>query len=309
MSLLNKLVRYSQFSTGDFEKIFADFQVPPCPQVVLTLMDKLRNPDIDIEQIVSVLESDPSLASRILRIVNSALYSLPAKITSVSKAVSIMGLREIENLAIAYAMTRTVNPPEWEGFDVARYWSDSILRALFARNSADVMGMEKDEAFSASLLQDIAVPQILSQWFELYSRVYSKWVKEGGDIHQMEKEAFSWNHCDAGAWIAKDWGLPDLFICCIGLHGAKQSEIRELGLQETPVAPVALSAGLTQAGFSEAYAAGFVEETSEAGIKRSSLLEITEASEILVDVMASVFGVRTTETPSITESIAALNRT
>ncbi len=301
MNLLNKFIRYSRFSTGDFEKIFADFQVPPCPQVVLTLVEKLKNPDIDIEQIVSVLESDTSLAAQILKVVNSALYALPAQITSVGKAVSILGLKEIENLAIAYAMTRTVKDPRWDGFDTANFWGDSILRAIFAKNAAAVLGMETEEAFSAGLLQDIAVPQLLSQWFDVYSKIYSMWTREGGNLHQVEMEALSWNHCQAGAWIAGKWGLPDLFVCCIGLHDAPQREISDLHLQETAVAPVALSSSLTRVAFSESTAAGMMEEAEKVGIPARQLTELVEKSEILVDELAGVFGVKTSPGPSLSE--------
>ncbi len=308
MNLLKKFIQYSQFSTGDFEKIFSDFDVPPCPQVVLTLMEMLKNPDIDIEQIVSVLESDPSLASQILKVVNSALFALPTQVASVSKAVSILGLREIENLAIGYAMLDTAKDPQWQGFDYERYWSDSILRALFSRNCAQFMGIDAEEAFSAGLLQDIALPQLLSQWFDLYSKVYSKWLSEGGDIHQMEKEAFSWNHCQAGAWIAKNWGLPDLFICCIGLHGARQMEIKELGLEETAVVPVALSSRLNQTGFTEEDAAYLLDEARETGIGIGDLLELIEKSELLVDELAVAFGVKTAQGQPLSESIAAISQ-
>ena len=306
MSLLKKLVRYSRFSTGDFEKIFQDFQIPPCPQVVLALMEKLKNPDIDIDQIVPVLESDASLAGHILRVVNSALYALPAQVTSVGKAVSILGLREIENIAIAYAMTKTVRDPQWEEFDAAGFWADSILRAVFARKTASHLDLEAEEAFSAGLLQDIAVPQLLSQWFDLYSKVYSRWKRQEGDLHQMEMDAFSWNHCQAGAWIAKKWELPDLFVCCIGLHGASQSEIAGLDLQKTAVAPVALSSRLSHVAFSESTAARLLEEAGEMGITPAQLVDLVEESETLVDELASVFGVKTSSRPSVSRYIASI---
>ncbi len=306
MNLIKKFVRYSQFSTGDFEKVFSDFKIPPCPQVVLTLMDMLKIPDIDIEQIVSVLESDASLASQILKVVNSALYALPTQVTSISKAVSILGLKEIENLAIGYAMVNTAPNPQWEGFDSARYWSDSILRALFSRNAAEFLSIESEEAFSTGLLQDIAVPQLLSQWFELYSMVYTKWQKEGGDIHHMEKEAFSWNHCEAGAWIAKKWGLPDLFVCGIGLHGAKQADLQQLDLAGTVVAPVALSSRLTQTGFTEEDATHLVTEAKEMGIGPKDLIELIEKSEMLVDELAGALGVKTISGNSLSESLASI---
>ncbi|RUM89900.1 MAG: hypothetical protein DSZ23_02655 [Thermodesulfatator sp.] len=306
MNLFKKFVKYSQFSTGDFENIFAGFQVPPCPQVVLELVNKLRNPDIDIEQIVSVLESDASLAGQILKAVNSALYALPAQVTSINKAVSILGLREIENIAIGYAMTKTVKDPEQQGFDITSYWTESILRALFARNCASVMEVETEEAFSAGLLQDIAVPQLLSQWFQVYSRAYNEWLRQGGDLHSMETHLFSWNHCQAGAWIARKWKLPDLLICCIGLHGASQTEIRELKLENTAVAPVALSSRLTLTGFSEQAAAQLAEQAGERGIGTEKLLELVKKSEKMVEELAGVFGVRISSGIEVSNVIEAV---
>jgi len=215
MNILKKFLRYSHFSSGDFENIFKNFDVPPCPQIVLTLIREIRNPDIGIDQIVSILESDPVLASQKLKIVNSALNGLPGQVTSIGKAVSILGLNEIENIAFGYAMTKTVRDPGIQDFDIACYWTDSILRAVFSRKAAEAMDTESEEAFSAGLLQDIALPVLLSQWSDLYCRVFQQWKDTHRDLHIIEDEVLSWNHCQAGAWIAKSWGLPDLFVCCM----------------------------------------------------------------------------------------------
>ena len=148
------------------------------------------------------------------------------------------------------------------------------------------------------------MPVLLSQWFDLYSEVYLDWKKHGGDIHLLEEEALSWNHCQAGAWIAQNWGLPDIFICCIGLHASSQAVLTKLGLQRTAAAPVALSSLLPQAAASREAAVHLINESKEAGIGMEELVEVVEKSEGLVDELAGTLGLTTTKGPSVTSSLA-----
>ncbi len=293
MNLFKKFLDYAKFSTGDFEKIFANVEMPPCPEVVATLMQKLSQPDIDIDQIVPLLESDASLAAQILKIANSALYGLPGKVTSIAKAVSLLGLTEIRNIAVGYAMTKTVKDPAKEGFHIGQYWSDSIFRAIFSKKTAEHLGVESDEAFSAALLQDIAIPMLMDKWFELYKDVFYAWLEDNRRLHEVENEILSWNHAQAGAWISKSWQLPDIFTCCIGLHISSINDLKDLNLADTVVAPVALSNKLSVA-FKDSVSSEEVErEAKSLGIESETLEELVNESTGMVSTIAGALGIKT----------------
>ncbi len=292
MNLFKKFLEYAKFSTGDFEKIFADVEMPPCPKVVATLMHKLNEPDIDIDQIVPLLESDASLAAQILKIANSALYGLPGKVTSIAKAVALLGLSEVRNIAIGYAMTKTVKDPGKEGFEIERYWADSIFRAVFSKKVALHLGVESDEAFSAALLQDIAIPVLIDRWFDMYKDVFETWLQSDKRLHEVEDQILAWNHAQAGAWISRSWQLPDIFTCSIGLHISSFDEIKELKLENSVVGPVALSNKLSVA-FGEKTSIEEAElEAKAMGIDGDTLEELFEESKAMVSSIADALGIR-----------------
>ncbi len=293
MNFFKKFLDYAKFSTGDFEKIFADVEMPPCPEVVATLMKKLSQPDIDIDKIVPLLESDASLAAQILRVANSALYGLPGKVTSILKAVSLLGLTEIRNIAVGYAMTKTVKDPGKEGFHIGQYWSDSIFRAIFSKKTAEYLGVESDEAFSAALLQDIAIPMLMDKWFHLYKDVFNTWLENGKRLHEVENEILSWNHAQAGAWVSKSWQLPDIFTCCIGLHISSIHDLKELDLLDTIVAPVTLSNKLSVTFKDKASLERAEKEAKFLGIDNDTLETLIDESMGMVSSMAEALGIKT----------------
>ncbi|NPA94054.1 MAG: HDOD domain-containing protein [Thermodesulfobacteria bacterium] len=292
MNFFKKFLDYAKFATGDFEELFSGIEMPPCPKVVATLLKKLNEPDIDIEQIVPILESDASLAAQILKIANSALYGLPGKVTSISKAVSLLGLKEIKNIAVGYAMTKTIKDPCRKGFDIERYWSDTIFRAVFSKKVADFIGVEADEAFSASLLQDIAIPMLMERWFHLYKGVFEKWLQSDEPLHEIEDKILAWNHAQAGAWISKSWQLPDIFTCCIGLHISTIKDVERLGLEKTVVAPVTLSNKISLSFQERKPAEKAVEEAKALGIDEDALEDLIEDSKEMVSSLAEALGIR-----------------
>ncbi len=292
MNLFKKFLDYARFSTGDFEKLFKDIEMPSCPQVVTTLMKKLGEPDIDIDQIVPLLESDASLAAQILKITNSALYGLPGKVTTIGKAVSLLGLNEISNIAIGYAMTKTVKDPGKAGFNIELYWTDSIFRAIFAKKAAEFVGVESDEAFSAGLLQDIAIPILMDRWFHLYKDVFETWLDGNSRLHEVEDKILSWNHAQAGAWISKSWQLPDIFTCSIGLHTTSVEDVNALGLSNTVVLPVAISNKLSLAFEDQSPWELAISEAATVGMNQDKLFEMVDESKSMVSSIAEALGIR-----------------
>ena len=305
MGLLEKIRRNAALATGDFERIFGDFTLPPCPEVVLKLTEAVNDPDVFIDHVVQILETDPALTSLILKTVNSALYGLPGNVSSVSKAASILGLKEIENIALGYAMRKAVKDPGLHDFNFSTFWTDSLYRALFAKHAALALNVEAEEAFAAGLLQDMAIPLLLTQWFDVYQPVYDEWIASGRPIHEVEKDLLSWNHCQAAAWIAGNWGLPDLMVCCVGLHSALPGEIRDLELENTAVTAVALSSLATPAFRNAGMAGNLVDQATEAGLDMEKLFGITEDVEDQIQHLALSLDTNTVERPPLREIITA----
>ncbi len=288
---LKKLRRQAAMVTGDFAKIFGNQEVPACPRVVMKLLKALRDPDISIEKVASLLETDAGLSARILTLVNSALYGLPGRITSVAKACSILGLKEIENLTLCHAMAEVIRDPGCEGFDLDIFWTDSLERALFARQISIALGIDPEDGFAGGLMQDMALPILLTDWFDIYHKVFEKWQAGDKGLESVEMEELSWNHCQAGAWIAKSWGLPDILVCCIGLHSSSAGDLVRLNLTGTAVVPVMLSSRIIWARIDTSTQAEFIETAKSFGLDKQQLITALVRTEEVLNELGNCFDI------------------
>ncbi len=292
MKFFKKLKRYAAMATGDFEKIFREFEVPACPRVVTELLNATKDPDVTIDRVAQILEVDPGLGSQLLRMVNSSLYGLPSTVTSIVRAVNLVGLKEIENLAVCYAVTRGLKDPKVSFFNLNHFIKTSFFRAIIAREVASFFDTEKEEAFTGGLMQDIAIPTLLTDWFDIYGPVFEDSMMSGKPLHELERKRFSWDHCEAGAWIAKKWELPDILVCAIGLHAREYKALKDLEVEKSAIGATALSARVPDPSIDLEEAPQllfpYLEYGGEAGIDETTLKEIFERSRLILEELGSI---------------------
>jgi HD-like signal output (HDOD) protein len=234
-------------ATGNFAKLFGQANVPPLPEIATRVLKTCREEDVDIAELGELLASDVGLSAKVLGTVNSAHYGLRHKVTSVEHAISLLGIRRIGSLATAFVVSQQL-PAKAAGFNRIAFWQNSIQRSVFAEIiGAKIAPGTEAEAFTGALLQDMALPILLGQWPTHYLPTVESAEESRRPLHQVEDEQLSWNHAQAGAWMARNWALPDVLVCCVGLHHATLDEIRSLEFAHTPVAAVAISSRLPDA--------------------------------------------------------------
>ncbi len=302
---LKKLTRYMALATGDFAKIFKDFKVPSLPQVVNKVLEAVQQPDVSFEEVAKLIECDPGLTSQLLKLVNSAFCGLSREITNVKHAVSVLGIKEVETLVVSYGVLKIVKSPGVQGFRLTVFWTDSLMRALFAKELAKLMQLPSDESFLGALLQDIALPILLTEWFDVYQRAYQKWQGSGKRLSEIEEAELSWHHAQAGAWIAKTWKLPDLFTCAIGLHVSPAETIKKLNLHQTPVAWVSLSAEIPSILDDKPNLEPMLEKARVFGLEPALLLQAGKDAEQLFLDTAAGFGLSVEAPVSLSELMRA----
>ncbi len=302
MKLFKKIKRYAALSTGNFEKIFRDKEIPPLPEAVMKLLDALKDPEIHIGNIAHIVSSDPGLSTEVLKLANSPLFGLRSEIKSVQQAISTLGLKRLENIAITYGVKKAVKDPKVGGFDFNLFWSVSLYRAIFSKeiSVATEIG-DPDEAFTGALLQDIALPVLLKDWFEEYKMVYDTWIKEGKQLSKVEDKRLSWNHAQAGAWMAKKWGFPAILVCCIGLHTESLEKIEKLELLDTSVTPVVISSKVPLKNNGEIEL--FKQELNTLRIPLEKAKEIGDKSYELLKELASNFNIREIKVPPLSQQL------
>jgi HD-like signal output (HDOD) protein len=234
-------------ATGNFAKLFGKTEIPPLPAVATRLMSICRDEECEISEVGNLIASDLGISTRVLRTVNSPHYGLRHRVTSIHQAAALLGIKRISSLVTAFAVARRL-PNEAPGFDRVEFWQRSIQRSIFAQKLARTIAPGTEpEAFTGALLQDMALPILLERWARHYFRIVKFAEVYGRPLHEVENEELSWNHAQAGAWMARNWALPDVLVCCIGLHHASLHHVNSLGFLQSPVTAVAISAHLPDA--------------------------------------------------------------
>lgn len=241
MEILNKIRRHAAVASGNFCSMLRGVEIPPLPAVTSRLIAEINQPTPDTARLVKVISTSPQLSAKVIRTVNSSRFALRNRVVTVRHAFALLGLRHVRAIALSYAAVAAVPKPENAIFDQQAFWTDCLLRAMLARAFARKhnTGEEAEEAFTAMLLADVAVPVLLTAWHDYYMPVMEHWRKVPKRLSQIERDMFKWDHSQAGAWILRSWGFPDDVVCFVGAHNLSPDEIRELDLGETIALPIA----------------------------------------------------------------------
>ncbi len=209
---------YANETNDSVEKIqsfLKDLRLPPQPTIVVALSKELTTPDPDFRKIATLLNQDPALVSRVLKIINSPLFGAKREVTSILTALSLMGIRNF------YSMVVTSAAKEALGFndgEAERLWKHSVhvavLSEKIAKHCQDVL---PEEAYMVGLFHDCAIPILITK-FPLYQEIVEKVVVRGGDIHDFEENKFNTHHAIVGAVLASSWGLPPRIYKAIRFH-------------------------------------------------------------------------------------------
>lgn len=228
-----------------------DFTLPNFPAVANRVLGLLRDPDVPLDAAGDALAEDPGLSAKVLGIANSSAFALRHPVRSVSHATSLLGRSTVESLLLGVVVQSSLPRPEITGFDQRRFWRTAARRAAAARALADVLHPRtKSESFTASLLEDMAVPLIGAAKGGDYGVVLEQWHHDGGDLAALERDALGFDHAVVAGWVAQSWKLPENLADAIGSH--HDEEALEYDGPPPAVALVApLGEGSDEQGFDE----------------------------------------------------------
>lgn len=207
------------------KKILLADSLPTLPPVASKLVEVTAKPDVNIQEIAELISKDLSISAKVLKIANSAFYSFPNQIGTISQAVSILGINAVRSLALSFTFL-SINPyGGGDGFDYRRFWEKSLAAAvgarLIAQQSEDVT--DPEEFFSASLLQNIG-ELIMARVFPAeYDRILAEVEENKRPIYEVEREILGIDHQVIGYEVAKHWQFPSILVDPIQFHHDPES--------------------------------------------------------------------------------------
>jgi HD-like signal output (HDOD) protein len=190
------------------------------PEVTVKIIDIVENPKSKMQDLNDVIRNDAALTSRILKVVNSAIYSLPTQVGNIDRAIVLLGLSAVKNIAIATSMTHLfTGKTEMGGFSLIEVWRHSVAMGVGAKlvySARNCAG--GDEAFLAGLIADLGLLIERQSVESLLAQVIRKYADHGGDFCALEREIIGADHQQFGRAITKKWRFPETLCNTNGNH-------------------------------------------------------------------------------------------
>lgn len=197
------------------------------PSIGVRVNEIINDPTSTADDIGKLISQDPALATRVLRIANSPAYGLSKQITTIARAVSIIGTQLIRDLVLAASTIRAFKDIPNELVSLENFWDHSLYCGIAARLLAEQRGMKHAETeFLAGLLHDIGQLVIFRKEPKAARRALLLSIEGPDDftLHKAEQEIFGFDHAQVGATLLRHWHFPDLLVACVEKHHAPQDE-------------------------------------------------------------------------------------
>lgn len=201
-------------------------KMPAFRNSVRRLLQLASDLNADSREIVHVIETDPLMTAKILRVINSPFYGLANKISSVQRAVVHLGINSIKNMALAVAAIGVLPSQNQAGFDNRAFLLHSLSCAALCKLLAErlqVPTVQSSDYFVAGLLHDFGKIVFAEFVPTSYKKVLQIANEQALPLHQVENELLGIDHSQAGSLLAKHWELADSLILAIDHHHCEPS--------------------------------------------------------------------------------------
>jgi HD-like signal output (HDOD) protein len=205
------------------EKISENIRtLPSLPITVAKVLEICNNPKTSPADLNRVISLDPVLVGRVLRLINSAYYGMEQRVTSLVRAIIMLGLNTVKNLALSTAVMKNLSPRKnSQGFNMDRFWQHSICVGVAAKLIALRRGIDIkqcEDYFTAGLLHDIGKIPLNAVLAGDYMLTVGIADQERISLWKAEDRNLGINHCAVGGMITQSWKLGGMVEDIITRH-------------------------------------------------------------------------------------------
>jgi HD-like signal output (HDOD) protein len=190
------------------------------PEVTAHIIATVEDPRSSASNLHKIISHDPALVTRILKLVNSAFYGLPGQVGSIDRAIVLLGLNAVKNIAIAASLGQLFRGAKLcDKFSARDLWTHCIAVAVAGRELAKGLKVPLlDEAFLGGMIHDSGILISLQAWPEKTRAICNTVLKNGGDFCQAEQQALGVDHQALGQALAEQWKFPATCRLVAGAH-------------------------------------------------------------------------------------------
>lgn len=192
--------------------------LPPMPKVAQKILSIVSNPETSARDLQKLISSDQALAAKILKISNSALFSLMREISSLSHAIMILGFSTIKSIVLT-SSAQAIFKGSKQSLKDKILWEHSVFVAIASRILSEKRYPSlKESAFTGGLLHDIG-KAILSKSLEReYDQIFQEVYGTPHSFLDHENEIFGFNHTDVGYLVLQKWNISNILEETVHFH-------------------------------------------------------------------------------------------
>jgi len=205
-------------------------RLPTVPVLYTQMIKTLQSPDASLEDVALIVQRDPGMTAKMLKLVNSAYFGLSQSITSPAEALSFLGMETVKSLVLSLHVFSQYETAQSGGVFVTEVWNHSLRTAEGARIIAgqeDLPDRQLEEAFVCGLLHDTGKIVLAYNCSMNYSKTCRLATAENISLLEAERRVFSCTHADVGGYLLGLWGLPVPVVESLTFHHAPAMSLNE----------------------------------------------------------------------------------
>jgi len=189
-------------------------ELPTIPAVLNRLVEITGSDnDASLEEVARIVNSDPALTARVLRLINSVVYGFPSRILSVNHACVLLGMDTVRGIVLGVSVFEIMEKA------MVGLWRHSLFTATLSRAVGDIKGIRNSEQlFTAGLLHDLGKAVLALQVPKLYIPLLADAAVKDIEISELEKAALGVTHAHIGGRVARQWKFPTELVELIAYH-------------------------------------------------------------------------------------------
>ena len=187
--------------------------LPTLPGIIAKLTKMAEDPDTTTEQMGRVISKDHILAAKLLKLVNSAFYGFPQRISSLNSAIILLGFNVIKSLIISASIFEIMEDQDVE------LWQHSLGCAVVCNVLAKRFGVsDPEEVSTAGLIHDIGKVAIKMELPKQYEEINALILEKQIPRLAAEREVLGVDHAEVGGWLARSWNMPSKLVEPVAFH-------------------------------------------------------------------------------------------
>ncbi|MEO5378772.1 MAG: HDOD domain-containing protein [Magnetococcus sp. DMHC-6] len=203
----------------NMEFLLDNSHLPSLPMMYHRLCQAIENPRCSVDHICQIITEDPGLTARLLKIANSTLYHPPFPVLTVSRAVALIGTRQIKNLVMAtYVIDAFSGVPDTQ-LNMKSFWQHSLACGLAARVIAIARReVHIEQFYLTGLLHDLGLLTLFTHLPKESADILTQCQTNKAPLYALEKEVLGFNHAELGGKLLQQWQLPKEICLPIQFH-------------------------------------------------------------------------------------------